>query len=84
MTFTQFTGLKNKRIGKGNKLCSRQLEHSIKGKKNMNYITAPLRALTSIFKTLTLFFLVIKLLENFSMSGIRLKDLDKEQELKNG
>jgi hypothetical protein len=50
----------------------------------MNYITAPLRALTSIFKTLTLFFLVIKLLENFSMSGIRLKDLDKEQELKNG
>tara|TARA_Y100000994_G_scaffold198876_2_gene168989 strand:+ start:6569 stop:6712 length:144 start_codon:yes stop_codon:yes gene_type:complete len=46
----------------------------------MNYITAPLRALTNIFKSLTMLFLIIKLLENFVVSDIKITNLDTKKE----
>ena len=54
-------------------------EHSIR-KKNMNYISAPLRALIGIFKSLTMLFLIIKLLENFVVSDIKITNLDTKKE----
>ena len=50
----------------------------------MRYITAPLKTLGSVSKSLTMFFLVTKLLESFVINGIKIKDLDKQKEQKNG
>mgnify|MGYP001190551653 CR=1 FL=1 len=46
----------------------------------MKYISAPLRALIEIFKSLTMLFLIIKLLENFVVSDIKITNLDTKKE----
>tara|TARA_A100001037_G_scaffold86026_2_gene78132 strand:+ start:3743 stop:3895 length:153 start_codon:yes stop_codon:yes gene_type:complete len=45
----------------------------------MRYITAPYKTILYIFKTLTLVFLIIKMLEMWSTDNIKINNIDKEK-----